>query len=545
MKHARRMLGILLSLVLLLGTVSVGWSAAAAEAKTYKVGDVIRFGNFPQTEVTDASLRSKLYAVQKVWHSYDYYSGAGGTASWDDGKMKPSDYMQYADFIYQAKAGAPKEVYRAVQFSLYRPYYSGGVANPTSNNGTGFAQNTVYYYKYEPLEWIVLNPSAGLLLSKKVLDSQAYQNYVKKGSSTPANNYPTSSLHTYLNDSFFNTAFTAEQRNAISTVTYDCTPYNGSSKSVKAKVTVLSYNDCKTAAYGFQSTTNASASRMANDITDYARIQGISLTNGKADWWLRTANNGAAAQASFVGYTGNLSYAGTVNMNNKGVRPVITLSTLQENTELNLVTCPHTNTQVIARVEPTCAQPGKTESVVCLDCGGVITPSTEIPALDHVDKVRLDGEKGSDGWCDVCGKELSIHLDNSGKLQLSGPMKSLIDMIRNLILKLEEMFGKLNEKKPADTTSTDSANAGTDKTTNTNTNTNTNTTTAGTNGTTDKQPTQTQEAIGSFIDSLGNIINGFKNYSDQKSAEKAVDRNNSFEQLTNLLNSNTNTNSNN
>ncbi len=121
MKHARRMLGILLSLVLLLGTVSVGWSAAAAEAKTYKVGDVIRFGNFPQTEVTDASLRSKLYAVQKVWHSYDYYSGAGGTASWDDGKMKPSDYMQYADFIYQAKAGAPKEVYRAVQFSLYRP----------------------------------------------------------------------------------------------------------------------------------------------------------------------------------------------------------------------------------------------------------------------------------------------------------------------------------------------------------------------------------------------------------------------------------------
>lgn len=534
MKQARRMLSILLTLVMLLGTFSVVCSVAAAgTAKTYKVGDVIQFGNFPQTEVTDVTLRSKFFEIQKVWHSYNYYSGAGGTASWDDGKMAASDYMQYADFIYQPNSQSPKQAYRAVQFSAYRPYYSGGVANPTSNSGTGYAQNTVYYFKYEPLEWIVLDPGAKLLMSKKVLDAQAYQNYVNKNRSD-TNDYAKSSLHDYLNNSFYNTAFSAAQKSAIQKTTYDCTPYALSgakvTETVSANVTVLSYADCQKTAYGFKNTTNSDAARIAKEITDYAKIQGISITGGMADWWLRTADKSNAKQASFVGTTGALNHAATVNLNNKGVRPVITLTSLQANTDLNLATCAHRNTEEIPAVASTCSQPGKTNAIVCKDCGGVITPSKEVPALDHVDKTRLDGEKGSDGWCDVCGKELTIHLDNSGRLQLSGPFKNLIDMIRNLIFKLEDMLRFMKEKKPEETAV--NANINPNPSTNTNTNTNTNTQQSNAGAANTENTQQAQDSFDSFVDTLSSLITMFKGISDQKSAEKEVERNNFFDRLT-------------
>ena len=71
MKQTRRILSIVLSLVLLLGTLSVGMSAFAAEKTT------VRFGNYPQSEVTDIPLMGKLADVEKHWQSYNYYSGTG------------------------------------------------------------------------------------------------------------------------------------------------------------------------------------------------------------------------------------------------------------------------------------------------------------------------------------------------------------------------------------------------------------------------------------------------------------------------------------
>ena len=118
MKQARRMLSILLTLALLLGTLAAGFSVFAAGT-----GSVVRFGCYPQSEVTDAKLINKLSEVQKHWKSFGYYSGSG---SWDDGKMAAADYATYADFTYDGSA------YRAIFFTKYRQKQTGAVDSTTS-----------------------------------------------------------------------------------------------------------------------------------------------------------------------------------------------------------------------------------------------------------------------------------------------------------------------------------------------------------------------------------------------------------------------------
>ena len=510
MKHARRLLGILLTLAMLFTTLSIGWSVSAAG---YKTGDIIKFGNYPQSEVKDTKLMGKLADVEKHWNSAGYYSGTG---SWDDGKMVASDYMQYADFLYDGTA------YRAIQFTKYRPSQSGGVASPTSGNGSGYATDFIYYFQFEPIEWIVLDPANGLLMSKKLLDSQPYQNLVKKSGSnyytgnSYANNYEKSSLRAYLIGTFYNVAFSGSQRSAIVKKSYSYASFGSSASTpaVNDAVTVLSYNDCLNTAYGFTNSINADSALVANEITAYAKSQAISISNGKADWWLRTPDT-ASGQASCVGTTGALSHAASVNLTNKGVRPVISVSSLKEDTTISLADCQHIHGTVsFPAVEPGCEKPGHYAYEICKDCSAVVSgKNEEIPANGHVDKKMLNGEEGSDGWCDVCGEELTLHLDNSGRVQLSGPLQSLMDLIRKLVSRLESLFSKLDNDK--------------DKSNDTNT-----------QQTTDNSVdlSETGKAFDSFADLLGTLINSFKGISDQKSAEKENDRNNVLDFLNNFGN---------
>ena len=81
----------------LVGVDCMSFFAPQAEAagKTYKVGDIVEFGSYPQSRVTNSSLVSSLNSVSKKWVSYGYYSGTG-----DYGTMVQGDWMKYADFTY-------------------------------------------------------------------------------------------------------------------------------------------------------------------------------------------------------------------------------------------------------------------------------------------------------------------------------------------------------------------------------------------------------------------------------------------------------------
>ena len=125
----KKVLSVVLCLIMMIGTVAIGESGffealnvisikGSAKAKyltDYNIGDIILFGSYPQTDVTE-SLGSILTPIATNWKSYNYYSGSGVK---NDGQMNSSDYMQYCDITYcNCK-------YRGVTFSEYRPYFTG------------------------------------------------------------------------------------------------------------------------------------------------------------------------------------------------------------------------------------------------------------------------------------------------------------------------------------------------------------------------------------------------------------------------------------
>lgn len=274
---------------------------AEAAGKTYKVGDIVEFGSYPQSRVTNSSLVSALNSVSKNWVSYGYYSGTGCYAT-DYGTgyatMVQGDWMKYADFTYNGTK------YRAVTFSQYRPSWTcnPSSAGKTDQDDNGYTPNNIYYFKYEPLKWRVLDPSTGFVLCESIVDSQAYNNTIYENGNywnntehtQYANDYATSSIRAWLNDNFYNTAFSSSQKASILTSELDNKAYDSKydSKTTYDKVFLLSYSEMQNTAYGFPANRNPSPARQAKG-TDYAKCQGLYVepSSGCAFQRLRSASS--------------------------------------------------------------------------------------------------------------------------------------------------------------------------------------------------------------------------------------------------------------
>ena len=329
----------------LVGVDGMGFFAPQAEAagKTYKVGDIVEFGSYPQSKVTNSSLVSALNKVSKNWVSYGYYSGTGSY-----GTMAQGDWMKYADFTYNGTK------YRAVTFSQYRPY---STCNPSSTSKTyqddnGYTPNNIYYFKYEPLKWRVLDPSTGFVLCESIIDAQAYSNTVYGYGTDPydhladwndaahtcyANDYATSSIRAWLNDDFYNIAFSSSQKANILTSKLDNKAYKTSysefdGETTYDKVFLLSWSEVQNTAYGFSANTSSDTARAAKH-TDYAECQGlwVSASNQCVFQYLRSASNHSIA-VCYVYSDGNLDGVNwrdwDVSDTDGGVRPALKISNL-------------------------------------------------------------------------------------------------------------------------------------------------------------------------------------------------------------------------
>ncbi|MBQ9880526.1 MAG: hypothetical protein IJM45_08860, partial [Clostridia bacterium] len=244
------------------------------EVSAYSVGDKIQFGTYPQSEVTDSATLDRLNATDTQWISYGYYSGTGNL---DDGKMTSSDYMQYRDAV----VGGVK--YRAVRFSSYRPNetWQKSLASTSIQDTNGYYTDTVYWFRFEPIIWRILDPSNGLAVCDSIIDAQPFSNYViskksvcynDKGSF--ANNYTDSSIRAWLNDEFYNTAFTDAQKANIK----------------DDSVFLLSYSSVLNSRYGYSGSDSRSKTREASG-SDYSKCQGLMVWDayghyGNSDWWL-------------------------------------------------------------------------------------------------------------------------------------------------------------------------------------------------------------------------------------------------------------------
>ncbi len=346
-KTIKRTLPLLLAAVMLLSTATLGGLAdfltVDAHAAEYQVGDIVEFGSYPQTEVKDEATLNALNSKSLNWISYGYYSGNG-----EEGSMIQSDYMKYADVTYNGNK------YRAVKFTEYRPGYTYGASSDSNSeqDDNGYYTNTTYWFKYDPIYWRVLDPNDGLIMSETIIDSQAYSNTIytygkdaygyagywnDSAHTNYANDYATSSIRKWLNDDFYNLAFTSDQKSKIKTTTLDNSAYSSSyseydSVSTKDKVFLLSYDEVRNTQYGFNSTTDSSTTREAKG-SDYAKCQGVFVaSNENSNWRLRSPGS-YSSSACKVYNDGDVYGHYSVYYTYYGVRPALKISNLSTITE--------------------------------------------------------------------------------------------------------------------------------------------------------------------------------------------------------------------
>lgn len=194
---------------------------------------MVEFGSYPQSRVTQKSTLKTLEAADKNWKSYNYYAYGEAT-----------DCMEYADMDTDGDGRAD---YRAVRVNSCRPS-SSYFTSIMNQEYSGYPAGNTYYFKYEPLVWLVLDSSEGLLLSKDVIDSQAFNNeyhdyyrthgyeykfidgvasctFIDSEYTKPVNVWEYSSIREWLNSDFYDSSFSDSEKNSIKTTAVENTLY--------------------------------------------------------------------------------------------------------------------------------------------------------------------------------------------------------------------------------------------------------------------------------------------------------------------------------
>ncbi len=293
----------IISLVMVIAIFSTLIPFAFAEFN-YDYADEFELGTYPQSQVTDERTINALNsAITDNWISFGYFSAGAA-----------SDYMQYQDITISG------EKYRAVKLTKYRPEHSTGTAatSAPSRRQTGFALNTIYYFKYEPIVWQIIDEDNDLAITKLTLDSQVYTNIIDKTQSKPYSDYNKSDVKVWLENTFTETAFS-----------------NGEDIQIKGKVRLAEKEE-------IDSFTTIPDGTKLGIASDYSRINGLSSSSrdykgvygtiNSCVWWTGSVETAAtgADQAFTVTTMGGTEASGIITQNN-GIRPVIQLDDNYEN----------------------------------------------------------------------------------------------------------------------------------------------------------------------------------------------------------------------
>ncbi len=296
------------------------------EGNESETGDYILFGSYPQSKVTDTDIAEALNVNagtlpengnNQNWISYGYYKGTGSSGT----ESNSTDYMWYQDVNLNGVD------YRGVYFTNYRPYYTyfGGTASASYQYENGYMTNTVYWFKYEPIQWRILKEESGYatLLCEMIIDSQQYD---YDGSYN--NNYMESTIRAWLADTFYATAFSTLEQAIIQTVTVDNSSASTGNDAnqyacdnTQDKVWLLSYADLVNEQYGFNESHSAYDAARQKISTDYAKSQGAFVYGGNSDWWLRSPYYNNSSYTRDVCNDGTIYDYNPVNLTNVGVVP--------------------------------------------------------------------------------------------------------------------------------------------------------------------------------------------------------------------------------
>ena len=349
-------------------TLFVAALTVSAEQVYTREGNKIYFGSYPQSKVTDTALIATLNekagtlptsSNSQAWTDYNYYS---------EGKIK--SYMWYIDI----EQGGEK--YRGVYFTEYRPHHL-PYNTDSYQDDNGYYTKVVYWFKYDPISWTVIDESGdtALLLCDLIIDAQEFD---YKGSGNYSNNYAESTIRSWLNNNFYNVAFSNLQKEHILITNVDnsakTTGYNPNSyacSNTNDKIFLLSYADMINSSYGFSNSDAASTTRIKYG-TDYAHSQGFSRY-----WWLRSPST-SYNRAEMVYGDGRVHFINTyIYYTFCGVVPALRINT-------------HIHSYEEDVVAPTCTEQGYTNHIC--SCGDTYKS-------DYVDET---GHNFIDGRC-FCG----------------------------------------------------------------------------------------------------------------------------------------------
>ncbi|MCR4662026.1 MAG: DUF6273 domain-containing protein [Clostridia bacterium] len=234
----------------------------------------IEFGNYPQSEVKDESilkeLNNKIDALPNEqsnngWHQYNYII-----------MSKKEKYMFYIDI------SLGNDKYRGVYFIKYRPFMTRYVSMHENGfqKSNGYSINTIYWFKYEPIEWEILenDKNEQFIFSSKILDSQDF--------GVISNNYEFSKVRKFLNEDFLNTAFNDEEKKKILDTKVDNSPEStlvleneNACNDTVDKVFLLSAQEVTNTKFGFEKDCVKSDVNRIKISTPYAQIQGCDKIN--------------------------------------------------------------------------------------------------------------------------------------------------------------------------------------------------------------------------------------------------------------------------
>lgn len=284
------------------------WKCAQCDAhatNTYTVGDIgghrmdenhvcigcsnsyIYFGEYPQ------SLKAEDVTVSETTDSRGYYLG--------------SDNAYYA---------------KVVAFPCGSGY--------KFSNGSAVTSGTTYYFKVEPILWRILAQEDGtaLLLCNSIIDNKTYHS---SGSfANDSNVYSTSSIRSWLNGRFYDTAFGEDEQAMIVTTTVDnsvaSTGYTNNKyacKDTDDKIFLLSYVEANNESYGF----GANSDLREMQTSDYSRATGAYMSTDQGDygngyWWLRSPYYNEKETVLQISSTGG-SKSGDAGRNGGGVVPAL------------------------------------------------------------------------------------------------------------------------------------------------------------------------------------------------------------------------------
>ncbi len=315
-------------------------SVFAAEGDTltssFNQGDIIEFGSYPQSLVTDEALKEELsyYIDDSAWQSLGWYRGTGQA-----GSMYETDAGKFYDIEYYG------DTYRAVKFSEHRAAETSLLPTATYQAALGYTPDNVYYFKFEPIRWRVLDASIGLLLAESILDAPAYSNnayrtdadeddtkYLYYYYSDPeltrySSSWEYSSLRYFLNNTFMETAFSDLESSLLGEVTLTNSVLSGydekySGNNTTDKVFILSTGEISASAYGLNN------SLRTKNGSDYAHMHGLFsgvLDAGTgAQYYLRDAIS--SATVGYVSERGVVSTGVNTYSQDVGVVPTVAVN---------------------------------------------------------------------------------------------------------------------------------------------------------------------------------------------------------------------------